>query len=212
MPTPSEQKALAFVAIVVLLGGAVRVLRANSSPQPTVAEQQAVAAQARAVDAASSGGRAARTGKHARSARARGRDTMPVVVGGVSSVPPSFARPEHPYAKSPYGYPPAGPRMDVNQGALTIASGSYSPGATRVSAPPQPARSLQPGERIDLDRATAAEIDRLPRIGPTLARRIVANRDSLGPFGGLAGLRRVKGMGPAMLSALDSLVTFGGRP
>src|SRR5215213_1723090 len=31
MPTPSEQKALAFVAMVVLLGGAVRIVRAGST-------------------------------------------------------------------------------------------------------------------------------------------------------------------------------------
>src|SRR6185312_13463959 len=50
---------------------------------------------------------------------------------------------------------------------------------------------------IDLDVATAADIERLPRLGPTLARRIVANRDSLGPFGDLEGLKRVRRIGPA---------------
>src|SRR5260221_895920 len=80
MPTPSEQKALAFVAIVVLLGGAVRVLRANSSPDPTVAEQQAVAAQARAVDVASSSDKASRTARRARPQRPPARDTLPVVL------------------------------------------------------------------------------------------------------------------------------------
>ncbi|HEX9484694.1 MAG TPA: ComEA family DNA-binding protein [Gemmatimonadaceae bacterium] len=214
MPTPSEQKALAFVAIVVLLGGTVRVLRANSSPEPTVAEQQAVAAQAHAVEVASSSDKASRTGRRARSQRSRGRDTVPVVVGGVSSVAPSFARPDRPYAKSPYGYPPAGPRMDVNQGAITVTSNSYLLGSGRVPSPPVATRNAPrpPGERVDLDRATVEEIDRLPRIGPALAQRIVANRDSLGPFGSLANLRRVKGLGPAMLSALDPLVTFGAQP
>ena len=58
---------------------------------------------------------------------------------------------------------------------------------------------------------SAQEIEALPRIGPTLARRIVANRDSLGAFGSLDKLRRVKGMGPAALDRLAPLVTFGGR-
>jgi competence protein ComEA len=58
-------------------------------------------------------------------------------------------------------------------------------------------RPLGPGERVDLDRASAAELTRLPRIGPALAARIVADREARGPFGSLEGVRRVPGMGPA---------------
>ncbi len=65
---------------------------------------------------------------------------------------------------------------------------------------------------IDIDHATAGEIETLPRVGPATARRIVSNRDSLGPFGSLAGLRRVKGMGPASLARLAPFINFGGRP
>jgi competence protein ComEA len=64
---------------------------------------------------------------------------------------------------------------------------------------------------IDLDVASAAEIEALPRIGPALAARIIRSRDSLGPFGSLQGLRRVRGIGPAMLRELGPLVTFSGR-
>ena len=60
--------------------------------------------------------------------------------------------------------------------------------------------------------ASATEIEALPRIGPATARRIVANRDSLGKFGSLAGLRRVKGMGPATLAHLAPFISFGGVP
>jgi competence protein ComEA len=51
----------------------------------------------------------------------------------------------------------------------------------------------------------------LPRIGPSLAKRIVANRDSLGAFGSLDGLTRVKGIGVATRKLLQPLVTFSGR-
>jgi competence protein ComEA len=64
---------------------------------------------------------------------------------------------------------------------------------------------------VDLDVADTVQIGRLPRVGPALARRIVANRDSLGPFGTLAALRRVKGVGPATLERLAGLVTFSGQ-
>jgi DNA uptake protein ComE-like DNA-binding protein len=67
---------------------------------------------------------------------------------------------------------------------------------------------------IDPDVATEAELDRLPRVGPALARRIVANRDSFGPFGSLEELQRVRGIGPALAAGLAPHVTFssGFRP
>jgi competence protein ComEA len=72
------------------------------------------------------------------------------------------------------------------------------------------ARPLQPGERVDVDRADAAELERLPRVGRELARRIVEEREARGPFGRLEGLRRVPGFGPAMLRALERTATFSG--
>ena len=72
--------------------------------------------------------------------------------------------------------------------------------------------SASESEKVDLDVASAAEIERLPRIGPVLAARIVADRDSLGPFGSLEGFRRVKGVGPALARTVSSHVTFSLRP
>jgi len=46
---------------------------------------------------------------------------------------------------------------------------------------------------IDLDVATAEQIETLRGIGPAMAKRIVDDRDSLGPFGSLKGLERVRG-------------------
>ncbi|MEP6690877.1 MAG: helix-hairpin-helix domain-containing protein [Gemmatimonadaceae bacterium] len=64
--------------------------------------------------------------------------------------------------------------------------------------------------RVDLDRAAAAELQALPRVGAGLAGRIVADRDSLGPFGSLEELRRVRGVGCALLATLAPHVTFSG--
>ena len=69
-------------------------------------------------------------------------------------------------------------------------------------APPKPTGP------IDLDVAKAEEIETLRHIGPALAKRIVADRDSLGPFGSMDGLQRVKGIGPSMVEKLGSSVTF----
>ncbi len=66
----------------------------------------------------------------------------------------------------------------------------------------------KPKGPVDLDVAPVEEIVALRHVGPTLARRIVADRDSFGPFGSLEGLKRVKGIGPSMVEKLDSAVTF----
>lgn len=72
------------------------------------------------------------------------------------------------------------------------------------------ARPLAPGETVDVDRAGAPEIERLPRIGPDLARRIVADREANGPFGSLDGLARVPGVGAGTLRLLEPAARFSG--
>lgn len=72
------------------------------------------------------------------------------------------------------------------------------------------ARPLQRSDRIDLDSADAAEIARLPRIGPGLAARIVADREANGPFGSLDGLDRVSGIGASVLDAVKPYAVFSG--
>ncbi len=69
-------------------------------------------------------------------------------------------------------------------------------------------RPLEEGERIDLDVATAQELNRLPRIGPGLAKRIIADRAQRGPFGSLEALERVSGIGPAVLGAVGPFAVF----
>ncbi|HXL06274.1 MAG TPA: helix-hairpin-helix domain-containing protein [Gemmatimonadales bacterium] len=72
------------------------------------------------------------------------------------------------------------------------------------------ARPLAPGERVDLDLADVTEITRLPRVGPALARRIVDWRATHGPFGSLARLDSVSGIGPHLLDAIRPYVMFSG--
>ncbi len=71
-------------------------------------------------------------------------------------------------------------------------------------------RPLLPGERLDVDRASAQELERLPRVGPQLARRIVDERDAHGSFGSLEGLKRVSGVGPGTLRGFERTTTFSG--
>ena len=195
MPTPAEQKALAFVALIVLLGSAVRVVRGGpiGSAQATVTEQRALVQQLSSASGAAvvehekqqQGRKSARKAPRRRYAGAK-FDSTGLLIEGTGVV-------------STTGFPPPGPRID-----LDLRAGN------RDEAPPGggPASA---GALIDVDVATAAELERLPGIGPALARRIVGSRDSLGRFGALSGLRRVKGLGPATIRRLAPLVTFSGQ-
>jgi len=66
--------------------------------------------------------------------------------------------------------------------------------------------------RIDVDAVTVNELGRVPGITRALAKRIVAERSKSGPFGCLAALDQVKGIGEATLKRLDTLVIFSGPP
>lgn len=64
---------------------------------------------------------------------------------------------------------------------------------------------------VDLNGASAAELERLPRVGPALAGRIIAWREQHGPFSSIDDLRHVRGIGPSTARLLEPLVTFSGR-
>ncbi len=111
----------------------------------------------------------------------------------------------------------SGPDVPPGEARLLAGGPPGSPRAHRDSSLVVD-RPLAAGERIDLDRAGVAEIARLPRVGLTLARTIVAYREAHGPFGSLEGLDRVPGIGAGLLAVLAPQVAFssnggpGGSP
>jgi competence protein ComEA len=83
--------------------------------------------------------------------------------------------------------------------------------APPLQSPPSPVFRLpSPVSLIDLDLAPASAVESLPKIGPALAKRIVANRDSFGPFGSLEVLQRVRGVGTGLAKSIKDRVTFSG--
>jgi competence protein ComEA len=66
-----------------------------------------------------------------------------------------------------------------------------------------------PSAPIDLNSATAEQLDELPGVGPATAAAIVSYRDAHGPFRSVDGLLDVRGIGDAKLDALRDLVTVG---
>jgi len=74
-----------------------------------------------------------------------------------------------------------------------------------------PGRSLPRGVpvgRIDPNRATAGELERLPGIGPSLAARIIADRRARGAFPAPEALLRVPGIGPRILERIRAYLEF----
>lgn len=86
-----------------------------------------------------------------------------------------------------------------------------SPGiASRVATPDNPFQSPSAGEgsdKININTATQAELDRLPGIGPALAQRIIQYRETHGPFAAPEDLKLVPGIGDKKFDALKDLIT-----
>lgn len=81
------------------------------------------------------------------------------------------------------------------------------------SAPAQPtspsdaAVSAATGaRRVNINTATQAELETLPRIGPSIAQRIVDYRTRNGPFKKIEDIKNVSGIGEAMFSAIKDLI------
>ena len=68
---------------------------------------------------------------------------------------------------------------------------------------------LLPGEKLDLNTATAAQLQLLPGIGEKLSAAIVAWREEHGPFQKVEELLQVPGIGEKRLAEIRDLVTAG---
>lgn len=66
------------------------------------------------------------------------------------------------------------------------------------------------GNRININTATAEQLEQLPGIGPSLAQRIIEYRDANGPFTSVGELTNVSGIGAGRLEDILNLITIGG--
>ena len=89
-------------------------------------------------------------------------------------------------------------------GGGASGAGSASPGAAGGTS--GGAGSVSPASPIDLNSATAEELDVLPGVGPATATAIVAYREEHGRFGSVEELLEVRGIGDAKLEQLRPLV------
>ncbi len=87
--------------------------------------------------------------------------------------------------------------------------------AAATMAPPTP-RTMQTSPRatarasvqfpIDLNRATAEQLEAIPGVGPVLAQRIIEYRQANGRFNSVDELLEVRGIGPKRLEQLRAYV------
>lgn len=82
--------------------------------------------------------------------------------------------------------------------------------AVGVPGPPQPGGGAPaPGAKIDLNAATAEQLDTLPGVGAVMARRIVDWRTAHGGFSKVEQLRDIEGIGDSKFGKLREQVTVG---
>jgi len=100
-------------------------------------------------------------------------------------------------------------RLQHNLKAVRIGIARDS---TASPDPRPPASDLRsPTPALDLNSASAAELDLLPGIGPALAQRIIEYREKHGGFRTLEELKKVSGIGPKKFEAIKDRVAAGHR-
>lgn len=96
-------------------------------------------------------------------------------------------------------------RLLVLAGALAVAHAGWLAGEGILGALGDPSPCVR-AARIDLNRASIAELTTLDGVGPTRAAAIVLHRVRHGPLRRLEDLLRIDGIGPDTLSGVAAFV------
>ncbi len=100
----------------------------------------------------------------------------------------------------PHGEREADPERKTGETDAAAVAGRNPDPAKPEDNPAQPAGTL------DINLATAAELEALPGIGPVLAARIIAYREQAGAFHSVQELQEVEGIGDATLQEFLTLI------
>ena len=120
-----------------------------------------------------------------------------------SSPAPASTQPDSKTAKP--GKPPAKrhSRRPKKQPAQPEAVSAEADSSQTVSPP----ATSSPSQPLNLNTASEVEIDALPGVSSSLAKRIIAARQQK-PFASLADLDHIPGVGPKLLKKLENKVTW----
>jgi competence protein ComEA len=101
----------------------------------------------------------------------------------------------------------------LNDGeAITVparAAASDSPTTVVVTtATAAPSARTTASPKVNINTASLEELQTLPRIGATLAQRIIDYRNANGPFKNIEEIKNVKGIGDALFTGIKDLITI----
>nr|WP_301548668.1 ComEA family DNA-binding protein [Micromonospora sp. C95] len=202
-------RALAAVAVLVVLAAGIWTWRSRPQLEPVVAETGAAGTPDPSVEAGHEPGRPAaespgelvvavagkvrRPGLVRLAAGARVADALDAAGGALPGVDVAMLN----------------PARRISDGELILVgvpapSGAAGPG---VGTGPLPGGGPGPGGRVNLNTATSTQLESLPGVGPVLAQRIIQYRDQHGGFRSVGDLRQVTGIGDARYEQLKDLVT-----
>ncbi|HET6230652.1 MAG TPA: helix-hairpin-helix domain-containing protein [Longimicrobiaceae bacterium] len=143
--------------------------------------------------------------------KARGRFRTLADLDSVSGVGPRVLAQMAPHLTLPAAPPsspavtsPRSPSSSPANGG-TMRGFLSTPPATRRPSSTRPPSTVPAGP-VDLNTASAAELEALPGIGPSLAGKVLAWRAANGRFRSAEDLLKVGGIGPAKLARLRPLV------
>lgn len=85
--------------------------------------------------------------------------------------------------------------------------GEKTPPVSPPSGPSSISPSSQEGGKVNINTASAEELDTLPGVGPSIAQRIIDYRTANGPFRSIEDLKNVRGIGDATFEKLKDKVT-----
>lgn len=86
-----------------------------------------------------------------------------------------------------------------------VAGGNQQPAPAGAA----PSSGLSGGGLVNINTATAADLEALPEIGPALAQRIIDTRTANGAFTSVDQLEAIRGISMRMVEILRPLVTVG---
>jgi competence protein ComEA len=81
-----------------------------------------------------------------------------------------------------------------------------------ATVPAALAKKKPPAHPININAATAAELQQVPGIGPSTAQKILDTRKSYGAFKSVDDLLAIKGIGPKKLDKMRKYLTIGKPP
>jgi competence protein ComEA len=105
------------------------------------------------------------------------------------------------------------PSRRLVAGILSACLVLFAAAPGRAAQPPAPAGSSSakaaPSAPVDVNTASAADLQAVPGIGKALAQRIVEFREKNGPFSDVDDLVKVRGIGEKSIERLKPYLTAG---